>query len=137
VTRNNRSNDCLQLVYTKLQALILRQVSILFMNVSAQDQLTEVGHSVVSGAFKALHGLVLSLCCSTDTLANTLVIDGEFLSYSVDAGFVPALPLHHGDLELDSAGVSTESYLTIMLLFLVAWTYTVEGPMHQIKVPVQ
>jgi len=33
-------------------------------------------------------------------LANTLAIDGEFLSCSVDAGYVVALPLHHGDLNL-------------------------------------
>ena len=40
---------------------------------------------------------------------NTLAIDREFLSCSMDAGFL-ALPLHHGDLELDSVGVSTKSY---------------------------
>ena len=50
-------------------------------------------------------------------LANTLVIDGEFLSYSVDTGFLLALPLHHKDLELESVGVSMKSYLKIMLLF--------------------
>ena len=37
-----------------------------------------------------------------------LAIVGKFLSWSVDAGFVLALPLHHGDLELDSVGVSTK-----------------------------
>jgi len=56
-------------------------------------------------------------------LANVLAINSEFLSCSVDAGFVQALPLHHRDLELDSVGVSTKSYLKIMLLFLVACPY--------------
>ena len=32
----------------------------------------------------------------------------------MDAGFILALPLHHWDLELDSVGVSTKSYLKIM-----------------------
>jgi len=44
-------------------------------------------------------------------------IDYEFLSYFVDAGFILVLPLHHGDLEFDSVGVSTKIYLKIMLLF--------------------
>jgi len=46
---------------------------------------------------------------------------GEFLSWSVDAGFVLALPLlHHGDLiELDSVGVSTKDHVAI----LVAWPW--------------
>jgi len=35
----------------------------------------------------------------------------------VDTGFILASPLHHRDLELDSVGVSTKSYLKIMLLF--------------------
>ena len=37
---------------------------------------------------------------------DTLAIIGEFLSWSVDAGFILVLPLHHRDLELDSVGVS-------------------------------
>jgi len=32
-----------------------------------QNQLTEVGHSIDSSIFQALHGFVLSMCCSTDT----------------------------------------------------------------------
>jgi len=44
--------------------------------------------------------------CSIAPLTNTLVIVGKFLSCSVDAGFVLALPLHHGGLELDSVGVA-------------------------------
>ena len=67
-------------------------------------------------------------------LVNMLAIDGEFLSCSVDAGFVLALPLHHRDLELDSIGVLTKSYLKIMLLFLVACPYII---MSKIKIPVQ
>ena len=62
-----------------------------------QVQLTKVGHSIDSGIFHAPLGL--SMCCSTDTThVNMLAIDGEFLSCSVDAGFILALPLHHGDL---------------------------------------
>ena len=48
-----------------------------------------------------------------------LAIVGEFLSWSVDAGFVLVLPLHHGDLELDSVGVSTKDHVAI----LVAWPW--------------
>jgi len=48
---------------------------------------------------------------------NMFVIDGKFLSCSVDTGFVLALPFHHRDLELDSVGVSMKSNLKIMLLF--------------------
>ena len=39
---------------------------------------------------------------------NKLAIDREMFSGSVDAGFVLALPLHHGGVEPDSVGVSTE-----------------------------
>jgi len=46
---------------------------------------------------------------------DTLVIVGEFLSCSVDTGFVLVFPLHHGDL--DSVGVSTKNHVAI----LVAW----------------
>ena len=35
-----------------------------------------------------------------------LAIDREMFSGSVDAGFVLALPFHHGDLEPDCVGVS-------------------------------
>ena len=65
------------------------------------------------------HSVGLSFQCAIalTLVTNMLVIDGEFLSCSVDTGFILALPLHHGDLELDSVGVSTKSYLKIMLLF--------------------
>ena len=59
-----------------------------------------------------------------------LTIVGEFLSCFVDAGFVLALPLHHGDL--DSAGVSTKDHVAI----LVAWPW-LGGPIWEIKIPVQ
>jgi len=61
------------------------------------------------------HSAGLSFQCAValTPLANTLVIVGEFLSCSVDIGFVLALPLHHGDLELDSVGVA----------ILVAWPW--------------
>ena len=42
-------------------------------------------------------------------LVNTLAIDCEMFSGFVDAGFVLALPFHHGDLEPDCVGVSTRS----------------------------
>jgi len=42
-----------------------------------------------------------------------LAIHGEFLSCSVDTGFILAFPLHHGDLELDSVGVSTKDHVAI------------------------
>ena len=74
-----------------------------------QDRLTEVGHSVDGSIFQSLRRLVLSMWCK---LVNTLVIDS-----SVDAGFVLVLPLHHRDLELDSLGVLTKSYLKIILPF--------------------
>jgi len=59
-------------------------------------------------------GLSFQCVLALTPLASTLAIDSEFLSCSVDAGFVLALPLHHGDLELDSVGVSTKSYLKII-----------------------
>ena len=61
--------------------------------------------------------VVLSMCCSIDTTWNTLAIDSEFLSCSVDTGFVLALPLNDRGLELDRVGVSRKSYLKITLLF--------------------
>ena len=54
-----------------------------------QDRLREVGHSIDNGFFQAFPGFVHSMCCSTR--ANTLAIDGEFLSCSV-------LPPHYRDL---------------------------------------
>jgi len=40
-------------------------------------------------------------------------IVSEFLNWSVDAGFVLVLPLHYGDLELDSVEVSTKNHVAI------------------------
>jgi len=54
---------------------------------------------------------------------NTLAIDRKLLSCSMDAGFVLALPLHHGDLELDSVRVSTKSYNVKISCYLVAWPW--------------
>jgi len=48
-----------------------------------------------------------------------LAIIGEFLNCFVDAGFILAFPLHHGDLDLDSVGVSTKDHVAI----LVAWPW--------------
>jgi len=65
-------------------------------------------------------------------LADTLAIVHEFLSWSVDTGFLLVLPLHHEDLELDSVGVSTKDDVAV----LVAWPW-LEGPICKIKIPVQ
>ena len=46
-----------------------------------------------------------------------LAIFDEFLSRSVDAGNVLALPIRYGGLELDSVRVSTKDHVAI----LVAW----------------
>jgi len=62
-----------------------------------------------------------------------LAIDSEFLSCSVDVGFVLALPLHHGDLELDSVGVLTKSYLKIIFVSMAM----VGGPIREINIHVQ
>ena len=43
-----------------------------------------------------------------------LAIVSKFLSWSVDAGFVLALPLHHGDLELDCVRVLTKDHVAIL-----------------------
>jgi len=50
-------------------------------------------------------GLSFQCALALTPLTNMLVIDGEFPTCSDYAGFVLALPLHHGDLELDSLGV--------------------------------
>ena len=63
---------------------------------------------------------------------DTLAIIGEFLSWSVDAGFILVLPLHHRDLELDSVGVSTKDHVAI----LVTWPW-LGGPICETKIPVQ
>jgi len=74
-----------------------------------QDQLTEVGHSINSGVSR--HSVVLSFQCAVALipLVNTLEINGEFLSCSVDAGFILALLLYHRDPDLYSVGVSMKS----------------------------
>ena len=64
-------------------------------------------------------GLSFECAIALTPLADTLAIVGEFLSWSVDAGFVLALPLHHGDLELDSVGVLTKDHVAI----LIAWPW--------------
>ena len=51
-------------------------------------------------------------------IADTLAIVSEF-HCSVDAGFVLAFPLHHGDLDHDSVGVSMKDHVAI----LVAWPW--------------
>ena len=48
---------------------------------------------------------------ATFSLVMTPSLNREMFSGSVDAGFILALPLHHGDLEPDCAGVSTRGGL--------------------------
>ena len=62
-------------------------------------------------------GLCFQCAVALTQLTNMLAIFSEFLSCSVDAGFVLVLPLHHRDLELDSGEVSTKDHVAI----LVAW----------------
>ena len=69
-------------------------------------------------------------------LANTLAIDGEFLSCSVDAGFILMLPLHHGDLENCQCRNFDKELPEDHVAFLVAWPQLV-GPIRNIKIPVQ
>ena len=71
-----------------------------------QDRLTEVGHSIDSSVSKHSVGLSFQCTVALIPLVNTLEINGEFLSCSVDAAFILALLLYHRDLELDSVGVS-------------------------------
>ena len=96
--------------YLWLQKLVRHRsafASLVLQKLDGQDRLTEVEPD--GGVFQALRRLT--------PLADTLTIVGEFLSWSADAGFVLALPLYHGDLELDSVGVSTKDHVAV----LVAW----------------
>jgi len=74
---------------------------------------------------KCSTGLSFQCAIALAPLANTLVIDGEFFSCSVEAGFILALPFHHGDLAV------WEFWLTIMLLVVYGWAYVRD------KIPVQ
>ena len=94
--------------------------SLVLQKLDGQDRLTEVGHSVDSGVFQALCGFQCAIALTP--LADTLAIVGEFLSWSMDAGFIVAFPLHHGDLEL--------------VAILVTWPW-LGGPIYEIKIPVQ
>ena len=75
-------------------------------------------------------GLSFQCAIALTPLIDMLAIIGEFLSCSMDAGFVLALPLHHGDL--GSVGVSIKDHVAI----LVAWPW-LGGPIYEIKIPVQ
>jgi len=78
------------LYYRLLQKLVQHRsafTSLVLQKLDGQDRLIEVGNSVHGGVFQALCGLT--------PLTDMLAIVGEFLSWSVDAGFVLALPLHH------------------------------------------
>jgi len=58
-------------------------------------------------------GLSFQCAIALTPLVDTLAIVSEFLSCSVDGGFVLALPLHHGDL--DSVGVLTKDHIAILV----------------------
>ena len=106
-----------------LQKLIRQRSALAFLVVQKlddQDRLTEVSHSVDGGIFQALRGFVLSMCYSID-ITHGHACDCRQNCWSVDAGFVLVLPLHHGDLELDSVGVSTKD----------------RGPICEKEIPVQ
>ena len=99
--------------YRLLQKLVRHQsafASLVLQKLDGQDRLTEVGHSIDGGIFQALRGFVQCAIALTP-LADMLAIVGEFPSYSVDAGFVLALPLHHRDP--DSVGISTKDHVAI------------------------
>ena len=64
-------------------------------------------------------GLSFQCAIALTPLTDTLAIVGKFLSCSVDAGFVLALPLHNGNF--DSVGVLTKNHVSI----LVAWPWFV------------
>jgi len=92
-----------------------------------QDRLTKVGYSVDSGVFQAFRRFVFSMCCCWLTLhANTLAIDGEFLSCSMDAGFVLVLPRGPWTWQCKSFD---EDHFGRMAM--------VGGPIREIKIPVQ
>ena len=100
--------------------LILSSRSPKPQKLDGQDWLTEVGHSVDSG-------FVLSTCCCwLIPLVNTLVIDSEFLSCSMDAGFVLALPRGPWTWQCRSFN---EDHFGRMAM--------VGGPIRGIKIPVQ
>ena len=61
-------------------------------------------------------GLSFQCAIALASLMDMLAIVSKFLSWSVNAGFVLPLPLHHGGLELDSVGVLTKA-------ILVAWPW--------------
>ena len=92
-----------------------------------QDRLTEVGHRVDSGVFQAICGFVLSMCCRWLTLlTNTLAIDGKFLSCSMDAGFILALP--QGPWTWQCRSFNKDHFGRMAM---------VGGPICEIKIPVQ
>ena len=71
-------------------------------------------HPLLSANFKCFATLALIQSAggaytwdATFSLAFTPSLDREMFSGSVDAGFVLALPFHHGDIEPDCVGVST------------------------------
>ena len=99
----------------------------LVQKLDERDRLTEVGHSVDSGVFQAFRGFVLSMCCCWLTpLADTLAIDGKFLSCSVDAGSVLALPRGPWTWQ---CGSFDEDHFGRMAID--------GGPIREIKIPVQ
>ena len=90
------------------------------------------GHSVDGGIFQALCGFVFSMCYSIDT-THGHACNRQRICWSVDAGFVLALPLRHRDLELDSVGVSNSMKAHVAILLTWPWL----GGLLRDKIPVQ
>ena len=79
--------------YRLLQKLVRHWSAFASLVLQKVNGQTEVGDSVDGGVFQALHGFVFQHAIALTPLADTLVIVGELLSWSVDAGFVRALLL--------------------------------------------
>jgi len=118
-------NVDITLYYRPIEAADLP--SQLVQKLDDQDRLTEVGHSVAAAFSKHFAGLSFQ-CAVADwpPLADTLAIDGEFLSCSVDAGSVLALPRGSWTWQ---CGSFDEDHFGRMA---IDW-----GPIREIEIPVQ
>ena len=127
------------LYYTPIEAADLPSLLILSspepQKLDGQDRLTEICHSVDSSIFQAFRGFVLSkyvlpLLIDTtlkgsgnETISN---MHGEFLSCSMDAGFVLALP--QGPWTWQCRSFNKDHFGRMVM---------VGGPIRQMKIPVQ
>jgi len=60
-------------------------------------------------------GLSFQCAIALTPFADTLAIVGKFLNWSMDAGFVQALPFRHRDLKFDSVGLSMKDHVAILV----------------------